>query len=277
MRGLAQLTAIPKILSILSREDSDEPSHTQEEASETYGSLDSYKKDAAWVTKEAQNGFPLLHAHSVVGLWSAIEVYCEDLAIAWLKNVPEAWSSPEVAKLKIPLGIYQTLSDNERTRFVIKELSRLLNADLRKGVGKLKALLSVFNLAPAVGPNVQRAIHELYQVRNVIVHTGSRADQKLLDECPWLGYSLGDVVGVRHNVYIWYYHAARRYAERLLNQVFLGVGLPGCECPGMDEIGPRPSEEKLEIRKIDIPSIREEFNQVARAYGEADHSKNVGH
>jgi hypothetical protein len=240
MRGLAQLRLLPKVLGILQEVKALPEADGAAKEGRRRISLDDAEKDATWVTCELEQGFPLLHAHSVVGVWSALEVLCEDFAVAWLTNVPEAWSCPEVAKLRLPISLYNSLSPDERPRFVIKELARTLNADLRKGVGKLKSLLAVFGLAPAVGPNLQKSIHELYQVRNVIVHCGSRADQKFIDECPWFGLAAGELVTIDHQVYGWYYRAARRFGERVLNQAFLGLKLPGCECPGMDEIEPRP-------------------------------------
>ena len=154
--------------------------------------------------------------------------------------MPEAWDAPEVAKLKIPIARYQQLDENERPRLVISELSRSLSTDLRKGVGKLKSILAVFGLAPVVGPNVRRALHELCQVRNVIVHCGGVADEKLIKECPWLESKVGENFQVDHPVFGWYYGAARRYAERVSSQAMIALGFDGCQCPGMDEVDARP-------------------------------------
>jgi hypothetical protein len=237
MRGLGQLQVLPTVLEALHKVDAE----IESEAGGTAPSkLEAAKQDADWIAKEARAGFPILHAHAVVGIWSALEVLCEDFAIAWLRNLPEAWSVPEVAKLKIPIAKYQQLNESERPRLIVSELSRSLSTDLRKGVGKLNSLLVVFDLAPSVGPNVQRALHELCQVRNVIVHCGGLADEKLVEECPWLGIRVGERVQVDHPVYGWYYRAARRYAERVSNQAMVALGFEGCKCPGMDEIDARP-------------------------------------
>jgi hypothetical protein len=239
MRGLAQLQALPKIIEVLYKVDAEMES---EAGGTTSSRLEVAKRDADWVAKEAHSGFPILHAHAVVGIWSALEVLCEDFAIAWLRNLPGAWSASEVAKLKIPLAKYQQLNESERPRLVVSELSRSLGTDPRRGVGKLRSLLAVFDLAPDVGPNVQRALHELCQVRNVVVHCGGLADEKLVGECPWLGIRVGEHVQVDHPVYGWYYRAARRYAERVSSQAMVALGFEGCTCPGMNEIDPRPGE-----------------------------------
>ena len=165
MRGLAHLQVLPRLLEVLHEVDADVDT---QQGDTPAPKLEAAKQDADWVVKEARTGFPILHTHAVVGIWSALEVLCADFAIAWLRNLPEAWNAPEVGKLKIPIAKYQQFDERERPRLVISELSRSLGTDLRKGVGKLKSILAVFGLAPAVGPNVRRALHELCQVRNVL-------------------------------------------------------------------------------------------------------------
>jgi hypothetical protein len=241
MRGFRVLVILPTILESVGNM-SDEVG--DKEGKELLAQLDGTKRDAAWVQTEAESEFPLLHAHSVVGLWSALEVLCEDFAITWLKNVPSAWSLPEVAKIKIPLSTYQQLSEDEKLRHVVSEISRSQGSEMRKGVGKLKALLQVFALSPAIGPNAQKALHELCQVRNVFVHCGGVADQKFKAECPWFNISPGQQVRINHGLYGWYYSAAKRYARRVSNQALVALGFPGCECPGLDEIKSRPSGSK---------------------------------
>ena len=241
LRGLSHLRKLPELVEIFQSIDDEV---VQERLSGGLASrLGIPKPDSEWLKKEAETGFPHLHAHTLVGLWSTLETLCEDSVVAWLTHLKEAWQTPEVVKLKVSLLVYHKLPEEERPRFVAKELSRSLNAGFGKGVGRFKEVLSVFSLSPAVGPNVQRALHELHQLRNVIVHCGSIADQRLLKECPWLEFAVGDRVRVSHDLHGWYYQAAKRYAERILNQALLALGFPGCECPGMNEIGDRPSSK----------------------------------
>lgn len=147
MRGLRQLQVLPAVLKVLHRSDQSTPAET------LAGRIDNAKRDADWIEKESANGFPLLHAHSVIGVWSAVEVLAEDFAVTWLQNMPSAWQVTEVAKLRMPISRFQQLSDAERPGVVIGELSRSFNPEVRRGVGQLKALLGVFNLWPAIGPN----------------------------------------------------------------------------------------------------------------------------
>jgi hypothetical protein len=239
MKGLDHLTALPRLLEILHSVDL----HAEEEAAEPASQADrltTAKKDAEWIQREVKDGYPILHAHSVVALWSALEVLSEDLSACWLTNKPECWQYAPISKLRITLGEYEALPREERVRFVIRELARSLSVDLKTGIGRLEPLLGIFGLAPAVGPNLRRALHELSQIRNVIVHAGGRVDRRLLAECPWLPWRVDAPVIIDHTLYGWYYSGADCYAERVFNQALLSLGDRGCECPGLDEIAARP-------------------------------------
>lgn len=198
------------------------------------------REEVRWATEEIDRGYPILHSHAVVALWSILEVLVEDLVVAWLANRREEWQKDEISKLRIDIGIYHTLTDDQRVRYLVDALARSLNVGLRSGIGRFDKLLSVFGLSPSVGPNVQRALHELCQVRNVIVHCACQADERFIRECPWLGLKVGDRVPLTHPVYGWYAEAVARYGERILNQLLVTLGNKGCTCPGADEIGQRP-------------------------------------
>lgn len=238
MRGLDQLTRLPKLLEVLHGVDAEVKLEAGDKIS--VDAIERAQDDARWVEREISGGVPLLHSHSLVALWGSLEVLCEDLTACWLLNTPAVWEQPQLRKLKVSVGQFQALDGGERVRFVVKELSRSLAVDLSTGVGRLAPLLDVCGLAPPMGSNLRRGLHELSQVRNVVVHCGGRADAKLLAECPWLPWRVGDTVVVSHDIYGWYSHAARRFAERVLNQVFIAFGNKGCTCPGMDEIEERP-------------------------------------
>jgi hypothetical protein len=228
MAGFFQLQQLPELVDSIDDDELDEETRK------------SVQDDADWIKKEEKEGFPVLHAHAVVGIWGSIEVLSEDFAVAWLRNTRSAWNKPEITKLKILLGQYNQLREDERPRFVVQELSRAMGADLRRGVGKLTSLLSVFGLDPILGQNTKLALHELCQIRNGVVHCGGLADKKLIAECPHLGFRPGQRIRINHKLYLWYHKAANCFAERVAHQALLAVDLPGCTCSGADEIEARP-------------------------------------
>src|SRR5438046_5033638 len=61
--------------------------------------LQGARKLTAFAEKEIERGFPLIHAHSLVGVWGALEVYVRDLITTWFLNVPEALSSEELSTI----------------------------------------------------------------------------------------------------------------------------------------------------------------------------------
>ncbi|MBS2026031.1 MAG: hypothetical protein JST92_26830 [Deltaproteobacteria bacterium] len=245
LRGLSLLTSMPELIQVLN--STNVAALDAEQAQREERRLSQAKLDATWVTQEAQRGNPILHAHSVVGIWSAIEVLSEDFSIAWLTNVPSAWNASELSKLKLPIGQYHQSSDDERSRWVVAELARSQGADFRRGVAKLSSVLEVFGLSPSIGANVRRALHEMCEVRNVLVHCGGRADARLLKECPWMELKIGEPVQIAHSVYGWYLHAARTFSERVFNQLLVALTLPSCHCAGVDEISPRPERDPTKV------------------------------
>ncbi len=236
-RGLATLGVMPAALHALAQSVS-----VDDTGCDFRRTVNQARAEAEWVREEVEGGFPLLHRHGTVALWGTLEALLEDLAVAWLSNQPGAWSTPPLRKLKVPLAEFHLASEAERPRLAVRELGRSVGADARAYVGQLGAVLQAFDLAPSVKPNLKRALRELAQVRNVIVHRGAVADQKLLDECPWVDWKRGETVRVSHPLYGWYFSAARRYAERMVDQLIVRFGGVACQCPGMDEIPKRPPE-----------------------------------
>jgi hypothetical protein len=88
MRGLEHLSNVPRLVERLNQLNAE---MTRERACSTVSAREDRigvpkeppedREEAQWLEREIQGGFPLLHAHSVVGIWGALEVYCEDLAV----------------------------------------------------------------------------------------------------------------------------------------------------------------------------------------------------
>jgi hypothetical protein len=234
MRGLYQLTHIPDPFTLLLQ------SNDRVETDHLESQIEAAKRDAELVEQETRNEYPMLHKHSVVSIWSALEILCEDLAAVWLQNRPDAWELNPVINLKVQIGAYHNLKPSQRAHYVVRELQRNLRTEFGTGIGRFEPLLSVFGLMPEVGPNLRRAIHELWQVRNNLVHSGGVADETLIESCPWLDFELGEIFAIPHVVYGWYYRASERFTQRVASRAVQMLGFEGCNCPGMDEIDPRP-------------------------------------
>lgn len=181
-----------KVLTELDVAGSPKPRITEEEMKRA-------QADAEWVEAEAKHDFPLLHSRCSVSVWSILETFVEDVSVTWFQNRTEVWDLEILEKVRMPIAVYERLQGEDRARHVVGEIYRHLGADLKTGLGHLNALLTLLELAPDVGPNVTKALHELCQVRNAIVHRGGRADRRLLDSCPYLPWKVGEPIriGVR--------------------------------------------------------------------------------
>ncbi len=237
MRGLHQLTLLPDVISLLSEIDLEDSCRPEREVAQRF---ETAQRDAKWINDETRAGHPALHAHSVVALWSSLEVLVEDAATAWLENRADAWDCEVVKRIKVPLTTFRQLDEPAIARLVVGEVARNTGASLCSGKTSFDAVLRPLDLAPRIGANLRSALHELCQVRHIIVHNGGMADLRFAEACPHLGLSPDDPVMIPHSLWGWYYLAATRFCERLLNKFLIRLGRPGCNCEGMDTIGERP-------------------------------------
>src|SRR5258706_1188649 len=120
MRGIHVLTAMPGIFEALI------PSSDPTEVEKLNSDLVEAKKEADFAENECKTGFPLLHAHALVGMWGALEAAIEDLLVAILINEPDVLNKEAFAKVRIPLAEFETKDKEERMRFLIADLGRNL-------------------------------------------------------------------------------------------------------------------------------------------------------
>ena len=145
--GLEKVRIAPELISILS-----EPSIAQlTEYPISEGAAQRARADADWVATEADQDFPLLHGHCSVSLWSILEVFVEDLAVAWFLNRKEAWEIELLEKIRVSIGTYERLQGENRARHVVGEIYRHLGADLKTGGGSLNAVLAALPEPCAAG------------------------------------------------------------------------------------------------------------------------------
>lgn len=161
-------------------------------------SLEKAKCDAAFAEKECESGFPLLHAHALVGCWGSFEAAIEDILVALLVNEPDLLQNRAFSKVRVPLAEVEGMEKDERMRLLVSELERGQGSGGKYGVDKFEVLLERFGLSGKVEAEQRRNIGEMHCLRNVIVHRASLADRRLVNGCPWLHLKVGDRVTVTH-------------------------------------------------------------------------------
>ena len=215
MRGVAVLRAMPKVVEALANAKPDDPV----DGHDPQARLERAKSEASLAQREVENEFPLLHAQATVSLWGDLENSVRTFVAQWLRNAPEAKVVDAVSKLKVCLGEYEAMDEEDRCYYITERLEQELESRNRRGVARFEALLQPFGLAGAVPEDTERILFELYHVRNVLVHRRGVADRKLVQACPWLGLAPGDQVRVSHEQYARYHGAVAAYALELIVRV----------------------------------------------------------
>jgi hypothetical protein len=163
--------------------------------------LRSANEDAEFTNREIERGYPLLHAFTVVGYWSALESGVEDMLVGVMCNEPSVLEATSFAKIRVPLSKYEQLDKEERMRFLLSELQRNEASGSTQGVNTFENVLDIFGLNGEVDAPTKEGLWKLNNLRNTIVHRNSRADRRLVENCPSLNISIGDHVTVDHNTY----------------------------------------------------------------------------
>lgn len=177
------------------------------------------EQEAEYAKQMNESGYPLLYAHSLVSLWGALETLIEDLTVSFLKNEPSKIKKEKVNNLAIPFFQFVELDEDEQMKLILELLEQKLKSKYRPGIARFEAILDVLNLSGDIPENITRDLYEMYNIRNVIVHRSSVTDRKLLSNCPWLTYQIGEKVIINDIQYQRYSNALKEYAIILMNRV----------------------------------------------------------
>jgi len=156
---------------------------------ETFG-----PKMAEFAESEAASGSPYLYSLGIVRLWSILETFVGDVALIQLKYRKEALQSKALRSIQVPAVEFLAAEEDERLRSLFVRLREATRAPLQIGAGKFEALLDAVAIGGPIHAPVRKALLELSQLRNAIVHTAGRADSRLLEACPWLELKEGDPI-----------------------------------------------------------------------------------
>jgi len=175
---------------------------------------------------EIDSGYSSIYSLAVVRLWTILENAVSRLAKLRLGDNSVLGSSPVLRRLNGPIVDILLSTPEERIDMIYEELASHLKVRLKPGVGRFEALLESVGLSGGVDDEIRKELVELWAVRNVIVHSSGRFDQRFLYACPWYPAARNEIVTVsssRFNVYLsavlWYmkisadYPAACRGAE----------------------------------------------------------------
>ncbi len=199
--------------------------------------------EAGVATREVKSGFPLLHKHAVIVLWTSLDVLIRSVVRAWLKNRKGAVETDEVRSVQIGLAEFEELNEEERYAYLVDSLAENVKGSRKRGTTRFESLLGVIGLGGPIDERVRRDIFELQQLRNVLLHRNGVADRRFARDCPWLGLRAGDDVLITHPRFVELNDAVGAYVLEIIQRVRVEFGLrryePKEEKPVKKKTSPR--------------------------------------
>jgi hypothetical protein len=169
-----------------------------------------------YAASESSNELPYLQSLLVIRYVTIIETVVQDAVAYSLLNVSDVLNRPEVQRLKGTVADLLTATPTERVEFLVHTLSQEVKAPLQKGIGKFEVLLGAVGLSGGVDAEVRKALLELLNIRNVVVHSRGRVDSRFLENCPSSRHQLGEVLRITPNMSERYRTACVYYLAELI-------------------------------------------------------------
>lgn len=195
---------------------------------------------------EASAEFPTLHAHTILGLWGALECFITDLAIGLLLDRPQPLDDQRLSKVRVPVRVFAH-DPREAMATIVEEIAKQSGAVLSNGTSRFESILDHVGLDDDTPKKVKNAVYAAQHVRNVWAHRGGIADRRFVDACPHLGFEAGQSVAIGHELYRYLKNGILLYGYVVIRRVFLRYDLKTIELPGLDkfpEDAPRRGESE---------------------------------
>jgi len=189
---------------------------------------------ASLAKTEIESDFRLLHGHSLVGVWGALEAMASDLVLAWLINVPEVRMRPQVAGIKVSLVEFERLSSEERMHKIVRELDRASSS--RAGIARFEDLLDTVMLSGSYDSALAQNIYEMQQIRNLFAHRRGVADMHFVTACPQLGLSVGEPVPLSFEPWFACLMSSISYTWTVVNRVNRHFGAKEIDEPPVQQL-----------------------------------------
>jgi len=217
MRGIGLLQSMPEVFEALVQVEN---RHSPEEKDQYEKDLVVARQEAQLAVEQEKQGFPLLHAHTLVTIWGALEAAIEDVLLGILMNEPHILHGASFPKIKITLGDFENLDKEDRMRLVLSELCRDQGQGRRaRGVDYFEVMLQPFGLSDAVDAEIKKNLWTVHNLRNAVVHRSFLADRRLVEACPWLLLKPGDPIIITHEMLHEYASACPAYVSTITKRI----------------------------------------------------------
>lgn len=159
-----------------------------------------------WAAELRKEDYATVNSHSLISLWSTVEVAVEDTVVLILSKDPAAIDVASAAGIKATGFGVGPLSEEEARRFFTNRVQRKIGENLRVGEFYVK-LLGLFGLTFSLSNHVLSKLEEANCVRNCIVHRGGIIDSKAAQSVAALRPFLGKKISITKQRYLEYYDA----------------------------------------------------------------------
>jgi hypothetical protein len=187
---------------------------------------------------EVEVDHSMLHAHSLVTIWGALETMVMDVVVTWLIHRPAILSTPKIAEMKVPYSAFESLTREERMDALANELDR--QRGIRAGVQRFEGVLDAVGLSGSLDPQLTKNVYEMQQVRNVFAHKRGIADRRFVTACPHLGYTVDDRITIGRDTWTDFTVTVVAYADV--------IGRRARHKLGLDAGGTTPSVRAIRYR-----------------------------
>lgn len=174
--------------------------------------------------EEIASGFPLLHGHTLVGLWGALEACMEDLCVSWLSRPAPDAVAGYLSNVKVPLGDFLLREGDDRWRWVLLQIENAKGSALKRGVGQFESVLDQIGLGGTLDDQIRDVIFYSKALRNLYAHQAGRADGRFVEDCPVFGAVVGERVPVSFTQLTAAFTAMVLYVDTVLDRVRVAVG-----------------------------------------------------
>jgi hypothetical protein len=220
VQGISVATRMPALVRALRSDPTDyqegEIAGAARLAKLTSPEIDAAEYRAALAQREVDNGFNTVHSQGVLSLWSALEDLVKTFVARWLAEIPETRREPPWSDLRIKLGEYEQLDEDQKGYYLVDLAEQNTGAAFRRGVNRFECLLEKLGLSGPVSDEIAKLVFEMQQVRNVIAHRRGVADKRFCESCPTYGVTVGKKVIVSHDKYSAYIGATHGYVGELI-------------------------------------------------------------
>ena len=204
---MSMAKALPKAMEALSHADREELDTSLHQKA---------VRDGEFVEKERSEGFPVVHGQAVLSLWSLLELAVKDLVAVWIRKNPDLLLKPPISNLKMKIGDYLTIDEDEKYLFFVDIIERDIGAGIKHGINRFESLTNAIDLSGLTPRIMNDSFYEFCQVRNALAHQGNRVDRKLVDNCPWLNLEVGAELRVSCEMFQKYQKVSLSYAILLI-------------------------------------------------------------